>query len=468
MLDLPPSGVLLHPEALRRLGYRAIDAIVERHAQLDRMPVAAPATGAELREPLPEHGADPALVLETVLHDVLAPGLRIDHPRFLAFAAGLADPVGALGDLLVSGFSTQTAVWMASPGAATIELVVLDWLREAFGMPEPTEGVFVSGGSAANLSALAVALEERAGAERARATVYLSEETHWSVAKALRMLGVAPDHVRTLPCDGRERLVPDAVLAAVAADRAAGRLPVCVIATAGTIGTGAVDPLPELREVCDAEGLWLHVDGALGAPAALTARGRAQLRGLELGDSLVVDPHKWLFQPPGAGCLLVRDGAALERTFRATPTLLRDVRTGEVDFADRGIELTRRCRALKVWMSLKIHGAAAFRAAIDHGLDLAEHAQAVLARTPGWEIVTPAQLGVVTFRAVRGGGDPDALHARLSAAALQDGFAFVNTTRVRGMTALRLCTINPRTTREDIERTIEALGRLGLQPALGT
>jgi aromatic-L-amino-acid/L-tryptophan decarboxylase len=457
----------LEPEVARRLGHRAVEALTERLLLLPDLPVAEPAgrdeMEARLREPLPEDGCDPEQLLETVLRDVLAPGLRIDHPRFFGFVPGPSNPVGVLADALVAGFGTFAGAWLGSPGAAMVESVVLDWLRDVCRLPQTTEGLFVSGGSAANLTALAVALDERAGSERARATVYVSDEAHSSVDRALGVTGVR--RVRVLPSDRDQRLVPAHVAAAVAADRAAGWLPTCVVATAGTTGTGAVDPLADLRSVCDEHGLWLHVDGAYGAAAMLTPRGRAQLRGLELADSVTLDPHKWLFQPLDAGCLLVRDGAALERTFSISRPFLRDAApaTAEINFGDRGIELTRRFRALKLWMSLKVYGAAAFRAAVDHGLALAEHAERRLANDPGWEVMTPAQLGIVTFRVRRTGASPrelDALNSRLPAAALADGFTYVSSHRVRGATALRLCTINPRATRADVDSTIDRLAAL--------
>ena len=451
----------LDPDIARRLGYRAVDALVDRLVQLPDLPVGEPAgreaMEARLREPLPERGSDPEVVLETVLRDVLSPGLRIDHPRFFAFVPGPGNPVGVLADALAAGFSTFAGAWLGSPGAAMVETVVLDWLREVCGLPATTQGLFVSGGSMANLTALAVALEERAGSERPRATVYLSDEAHSSVERALRVTGVR--HVRVLAADRDQRLVAADVAATAAADRAAGWLPTCVVATAGTTGTGAVDPLQELRAVCDEHGLWLHVDGAHGAAAMLSPHGRAQLRGLELADSLTLDPHKWLFQPLEAGCLLVRDGAALERTFSIAPPYLRDAAPAdaEINFSDRGIQLTRQFRALKLWMSLKVYGAGAFRAAIEHGLALAEHAERRLARDPAWELVTPARLGIVTFRP---SGAGDELTARLPAAALADGFAYLSSCRVHGGTALRLCTINPRTTRADVDRTIDRLAAL--------
>jgi aromatic-L-amino-acid/L-tryptophan decarboxylase len=454
-------------DLVARLGHRVVDVLVERTARLATLPVGERADPdemeARLREPLPEDASDPVAVLDVVLRDVLAAGLRVDHPRFFAFVPSPSNPISVLADALTAGFGTFAGTWLGSPGAAMIETIVLDWLRDACGLPPTTEGVFVSGGSTANLTAVAVALDERAGSERPRACVYVSDEAHSSVERALRVTGVR--HVRVLDADRDQRLVPAAVAAAMAADRGAGRLPVCLVATAGTTGTGAVDPLPELHRVCAEYGVWLHVDGAYGAAAVLAPRGRAELRGLELADSLTIDPHKWLFQPAEAGCLLVRDGAALGRTFSTAPAYLRVAAPAEseINFADRGIQLTRQFRALKLWMSLKVFGAAAFRAAIEHGLTLAERAELQLASNPAWELMTPARLGIVTFRARRDGASPDQLddlNARLPAAALADGFAFLSSHQVHGVTALRLCTINPRTTSVDIDRTIDRVAAL--------
>jgi glutamate/tyrosine decarboxylase-like PLP-dependent enzyme len=468
-VDHRDGRITLDGETVRRLGYEIVDAIARRVDDLPERKVGEPATRAAmealLQEPAPEHGSDPHSVLETVLRDVVAPGLRVDHPRFFAYTPIPGNPVGALADALVAGSSLFAGTWQGAPGAAMVELVTLEWLRDICGLPETTEGLFVSGGSMANMTALAVALEERARGERARATVYLSEEAHSSVTRALRVLGVQPEHIRTLAADDAGRLVTSQVAEEIDADRAAGRLPACVVATAGTTGTAAIDPLPELRRLCDDNGLWLHVDGAYGAAAMITTRGRALLRGIEAADSLTLDPHKWLFQPLEAGCLLVRDGAALERVFSVSPAYLRDTAgaEAEVNFAERGLQLTRQFRALKLWMSIKVFGLEAYRTAIDNGIDLAEHAERLLARDPTWEIVTPAQLGMVTFRAVARGApahELDELNARLPAAALADGFMYLTTTQARGMTVLRLCTINPRTTREDVEQVVERLRAL--------
>jgi aromatic-L-amino-acid decarboxylase len=230
-----------------------------------------------------------------------------------------------------------------------------------------------------------------------------------------------------------------------------------VVASAGTTNTGAIDPLPELVELCRAEGIWLHVDGAYGAPAALCDAGRAALAGMGEADSLVLDPHKWLFQPYDVGCVLVRRPGALERAFSMNPEYLKDVMgaSGEVHFGNRSLELTRRSRAVKLWLTFKTYGAARLRAAVARGIELAEAAEAILRRSPEmWEIVTPAQLGIVTF-ALRG-GDAN-LHAARARVLSDSGYAAVTSTTLKDRSVLRLCTINPLTTEADLEETIRRL-----------
>ena len=265
------------------------------------------------------------------------------------------------------------------------------------------------------------------------------------------------EQVRVIATDEHQRLPAAALRAAVEEDLAAGRRPFCAAATAGTTSTGAVDPLREIHAVCEAHGLWLHVDGAYGAPAALTEAGAAALDGLGLADSLVIDPHKWLFQPYEIGCVLVREPGLLERVFSLEGDYLRDTGGGAVNFRDRGPELTRGARALKLWMSVRVFGLDAFRAAIAHGIALAEHAERQLRERAGWEVATAAQLGIVTFR--RSGLDDDG-HTRLSAAMVADGFAAPSTTIAGGRVVLRLCTINPRTTFADIDATLDRMEQL--------
>jgi aromatic-L-amino-acid/L-tryptophan decarboxylase len=438
-----PEPLSLPPDEMRRLGYRVVDRIVDHLGELRELPPIrvgdADALRAAVGGPPPELPGEPDAALDALFEHVLPFVQHPDHPRFFARIGSPSNFMSVLGDLLASGFNVFTGSWTGGSGPSTVELVVVDWLRSICGLPEGSEGVLVTGGSVASLVGLAAARTARGPG-----VVYVSPEGHASVARAARLLGLQP---RVLPV-----LTADAVRAA--GDESA----IAIAATAGTTSTGAVDPLDELAEL----DLWLHVDGAYGAPAVLTERGRAALAGLERADSLVLDPHKWLFQPYEIGCVLVREPELLERTFTLSGAYLRDTLGGEVNFRNRSVQLTRGGRALKLWLSLRTFGLAAFRDAIAHGIALAEHAEALLRERPGWEVVSPAQLAIVCFRR---DGDDD-LQTRLSAAMVADGFAAPSTTEVDGRVALRLCTINPRTTFNEIEETIWRLDALSGSCAL--
>ena len=440
----------LPPDEMRRLGYRVIDRIVDHLETLDSQPPVVVGEAGALRSALggsaPEAPGDPDAALDRLFDEVLPWTSRMNHPRFFARIGSPSNYISTLADALASGFNLLGTSWVATSGPSTIELTVIDWLRSWCGMPAGTAGLLVSGGSVASLTALVAAREARGGAG---GVVYLSDQAHASILRDLKVMGER--EVRVLPSDSSLRLPVDAVASAVAADRAAGRTPFAVVANAGTTNTGAVDPLPELADLCAAEGLWFHVDGAYGAAAALCESGRKALVGIGRADSLTIDPHKWLFQPYEAGAVLIREPGLLESTFTLNGEYLRDTFGGEVNFRDRGIQLTRGVRALKLWLSVEVFGLSAFRDAVAHGIALAEHAEAVLRSRPGWEIVTPAQLGIVCF--ARDGGD----ESQISAATVRDGYAAPSTTVLRGRTVLRFCTINPRTTFEDIEATIERM-----------
>ncbi|HEX5782601.1 MAG TPA: aminotransferase class V-fold PLP-dependent enzyme [Solirubrobacteraceae bacterium] len=433
MLSLPP-------DEMRRLGYRVVDRIVDHFERVGDLPPIRVGQATDLQAalggPPPEAPSDPDAALDALFEQVLPFIQHPDHPRFFARIGSPSNFVSVLADAAASGFNVFAGSWTGGSGPAAVELVVLDWLRELCGLPEGADGVLVSGGSVASLVALAAA-RERAPDD---AVVYVSSEGHASIPRALRLLDL---RYVVVPARNDHRLHPDDVRMAMVAE---GGTPFCVVATAGTTSTGAVDPLEDLAEL----GLWLHVDGAYGAPAALTGA----LTGLEHADSLVLDPHKWLFQPYEIGCVLMREPGLLERTFSLSGVYLRDTMGEEVNFRDRSVQLTRTSRALKLWLSLRIFGVAAFREAIAHGIALAEHAERVLRAREGWEVVSPAQLAIVCFR--REGVD----QTRLAAAMVDDGFAAPSTTEVGGRVALRLCTINPRTMFEDIERTIERMEQL--------
>ncbi|MHB1537186.1 MAG: pyridoxal phosphate-dependent decarboxylase family protein [Solirubrobacteraceae bacterium] len=440
---------------MRHLGYWVVDRVVEHFEAGRDGPAIEASSPAQLRAALggelPHSGQEPLLALQQLVDVALQNMQHGDHPRYFARVPGPSSFAGVLGEWLGSGFNAIATSWAGGSGPATVELVALDWLRQLLGLPDGTEGIALSGGSIANLTGLAAARDAVGPG-----VAYLSDQTHASIVRALHTLGFDADHVRVLDSDGRFQLTAASVRAEIAADRACGRVPRFVVATAGTTNTGAVDELAGLAELAAAEGLWLHVDGAYGAPAALTPKGRATLAGIARADSLVLDPHKWLFQPYDIGCLFVRRPSVLEHAYSIHPEYLADIRSdgGRVNFGDRSLELTRRSRALKLWLTFRIHGVDGLRAAIARGIELAEHAEQLVRADTRWELVTPAQLGIVTFA---GAGWAPERHAASAAAASATGEAAVTSTRLRGRSALRLCTINPLTSEADIERTLALL-----------
>ena len=461
-------------EAMRRAGYATVDALVARLADPGADPVLRRAGAAEMRArlggPPPEQPAEYGVVLSRVLADVLPYAARTDHPGYLAFIPSFTTWPAALAELTAAAANLYCGAWLEAAGAAQVELEVIDWFRGWLGLPAGTAGVLVSGGSAANLTALLVA-REAAGGPSPDLVVYVSDQAHSSLARTARAMGLRPHQVRVLPADGRWRLAPGTVTAAVAADRAAGRVPFAVCASAGSTNTGAVDPLDGLADVCAAERLWLHVDAAYGGFAALTAAGRAALAGLGRADSVTLDPHKWLYQPMECGAVLIRDGARLERTFAIHPDYLDGNAVqgaGQVNFADRGLQLSRGFRALKVWVTVQTFGLAAIRACIQRNLELAEYAEGLIRSHPGLTLMAPATLGIVCFRRDWPGCDEAETERRgtaLAAALEREGTALVSTTRLAGRHAIRLCILNPTSTEQHVRRVIEHFASAPAPPA---
>ena len=456
------SRISLSEDEMRKFGYRVVDLLVEHFANVGNGPVGAKGEPAKLiplfdKDP-PEKGRDPNELLAQLARDVLPNNLHVDHPRFFAFVPGPNNFVSTMADALVAGFNVFNGTWLGGSAAAAVELGVARWLCRVCGLPAAAGGLFVSGGSMANLTALVAArhglLQDRIDG----AVVYFSDQTHSSVERALRVVGFLPQQLCKLPSDDSFRLSIQTLGAAVAEDRAKGLRPFCIIANAGTTNTGAVDPLSELSELAKTEKMWLHVDGAFGAAAILSERGRQLLGGLDRADSISLDPHKWLFQSFECGCVLVRDVALLRSAFQIKADYLRDVHRATVEFnpADHGVQLTRSFRALKVWLSLQTFGVAAFREAIARGFELAELAERELRARKGWEILSPAQMATVCFRF----GKSDETQTQLVDLVMKEQFALLTSTELRGIAALRLCTINPRTRDRDIIETIDHLDRL--------
>ncbi|MFT4769180.1 MAG: aromatic-L-amino-acid decarboxylase [Glaciecola sp.] len=452
----PPDTLGMDAQEMRRLGYAVVDAVIQRLENKHSEPAIAAAEPGPLLEilggALPEEAYPTDESLDLLINSALFHQQHGDHPRYFARIPGPSSFAAIIGEWIGVGFNSIAASWPGGSGPSAVELVVIDWLRQLMGLPKNTEGVLVSGGSQASLTAIAAVR-----ALKGQGCVYLSDQTHASLLRALRTLGFGEQDIRILESDGHYTMSAESVQDAITKDKRRGLTPMMIIATAGSTNTGAVDPINLLADICAEYDVWLHVDGAYGAPAALTKSGKLSLEGIQRADSLTLDPHKWLFQPYDVGCLLIRPGV-LEPCFSMNPEYLKDVRGADnaTNFRNRGFELTRRSRALKLWFSFRSYGVAKFREAIDYSIALTEFAEQYLRENPDrWEIISPAQLGIICF-ALRGESAQE--HERRAQSLSESGFACVTTTRLKDRTVLRLCIINPLTTQADITETIDRLG----------
>lgn len=462
-----PGREDLSPEDLRRFAHEAVDWMVSYLTSFGEKPILPGELPAKvfslLREPLPERGSPPADVLGEFLDRIVPFATDLQHPGNFAYIPNSTGVVGVVADLLAATLNQNVSLVRGGASAAAVEVEVVQWLRSLLGLPEEGGGVLTSGGSLANLMGLALA-RERAGRGPGR-IFYISEETHSSIERGLRFLGVPEDALRRLPVDDSFHLSPSALKDAIHRDRSMGLTPSAVVATAGTIGSGAVDPLPELAEVCRETGLWLHVDGAYGAIAAAAPGGAFLRAGLAAADSLSLDPHKWLFVPIDTSCLLVKDAASMRRFFTVVPEYLK-VSAAEQEVhqpMESTIELSRRFRALRLWMVLKTYGAEAVRGRIEEHLSLARKLASWIEDDPDFELAAPVETSTVAFRYVPA--------ARLSPEQIdranedmldrlnREPGLFLSRNRLRGRFTLRACITGLRTTEEDLRRLWSACRR---------
>ena len=463
------SPLDLDPETMRKVGYQVVDRIVQHLTEMDTEPAWDFLTREEgerrLREPVPEKGTPLEELIPVLYRDVLAYAGRIGHPRFFAFVPSAVTFAGVMGDFIAAAHNPFVGTWLGGSGPSMLELVVMDWIRDMLGLPPGSGGLLTSGGSAATVMAMVVA-RQATGVATEDAIIYTSDQTHVCVPRAAWIAGFPKPAVRTLPTGDRYRLDPDHLARTVESDRKSGKHPFMVVANAGATNTGDVDPLPELGELAARESLWFHVDAAYGGFARITKRGRKALAGMETADSWVLDPHKWLFQGYECGSLLVKNPDLLRETFQIFPEYMQDVRLGEEqpNFGDRGIQLTRTSRAFKIWLSLKNLGLDAFRKAVDRSLDLALLAEQRIRNDPGFELLSPARLGVVCFRIAADGvpeGDLESRNREVLTRLNQSGYAFLSSTRLQGKFSLRLCILSHRTTEADVHGVLDRLRELG-------
>ena len=390
-------------DEMRRMGYATIERLVDHILSLETQPARGDVGAADLcrrlREPAPEQGVAYEPLLDQLLAEWVPRSFTAPGPGYLAYIPGGGlYPVG-LADLIADVVNRYTGVWLAAPALVQLESNTLDWLRDWMEFPAQTRGLFTTGGSMAHFNAVLCAREQHLGSEIRPGVLYGSTQMHHSMIKSARLAGIMPDRIRTVPVDKQFRMDVGALAVAIAADRRGGLRPFCVMSSAGTTNTGAVDPLNAIADLCAREGLWHHVDGAYGAFFYMCPELRDLMPGLSRADSLTLDPHKGLFLPYGTGALLVRDGAALRRAHEATASYLPNPPEGD-DFYDPhqyGPELSRGFPGLRVWLCVKLYGAGRFRAALEEKRSLALEAAARVATVPGIVMVAPPQVSLFAF-----------------------------------------------------------------------
>jgi aromatic-L-amino-acid/L-tryptophan decarboxylase len=471
------TDIDLSPDTFRELGYRVVDILVNHLATLAQrdMPVRTPVPDSVRKHLLTQPPLSEASDLDALLNafvDVVLPyPMGNGSPRFFAWVNSPSAPFGVLAELLAAGMNPSVA---GGDHAATyVEHAVLNWLKVWLSYPTESGGILTSGGSEANLIALAVMRSVKAeGHMRAEGfqrethpmVLYTSNQGHSCLQKVVQLLGFGSNALRQIPVDAEYRLDVAHLKTQIAADRAAGFRPVCVAASAGTVNTGAIDPLEALADLCDEEGLWLHVDGAyggLGILAEQTGGIEGLYRGLEHADSLAVDPHKWMYIPVECGCVLVRAASAMRNTFSLVPPYLRD-QAALPWFSEFGIQQTRGFKALKLWLVMQHLGERGYREFISRDVALARALQARLRGRGDFELVAAGPLSITCFRyAPPGVRDLDALNRELLERIQGEGHVYLTSTELEGQLVLRACVVNFRTTEADLDRLLEAVAEAG-------
>ena len=394
------------------------------------------------------------------------------HPRFFGYVASPSTPIGAYADLIASALNANITCWRSGPAGTELEQLVVRWLGSLIEYDAEAKGLLTSGGSMANMIALLVASRRVLGSEASPKglwnsgqplIIYASEEAHMSIAKAADILGLGRDQVHVVACDDQKRMRVDSLRQQIETDLQESLRPCCVVASAGTVNTGVVDPLEEIARVASEFDLWFHVDGAYGAPGVLDQRKKHLFTGLTLADSVSLDPHKWLYVPVDAGCLLFRDANPVKATFSTDEADYIKVHGHSDDEAfaywDYGVELSRRFRALKVWLTLSYYGAHRIADAVSNDISLAAYMGELVSAADDFELLAPVELSICCFRYVQAGRntDLDQLNAAIMSRVQTSGRAYLSNATVNGHFALRACITNFRTTKSDIELTLETI-----------
>ena len=469
-------------EALDQIASAAAALVQEYFAEIRERPVIAPnhagKTKGAVNVELPGEGRP----LEELLDEcrtVMGLSRHNGHPRFFGYVASPSTPVGAYADLLASALNANITCWRSAPAGTEIEQLVVRWLGSLIRYDENSKGLLTSGGSMANMIALLIASRRKLGVEAAQKglwnagpplTIYASEEVHMSIPKAADILGIGRDQVRVVSCDERQRMRVGELVTRIETDRKDGFRPCCVVASAGTVNTGAIDPLAEIAEIARRFDLWFHVDGAYGAPGVLDQRKAARFADLERANSVSLDPHKWLYVPVDAGCLLFRDPAAAVATFSTEEADYIKVHGLSEDAAfaywDYGVELSRRFRALKVWLTLGYYGTRRLAESISNDVSMAAYMGDLVARADDFELLARVELSICCFRYLPPNASESELNRvneKIMAAVQKGGRAYLSNATVNGKFALRACITNFRTTKADIDETLEVVREVARQ-----
>jgi glutamate/tyrosine decarboxylase-like PLP-dependent enzyme len=462
-------------EAFEQISSAAAALVQEYFAEIRERPVIAPnhagKTKAALNVELPAEGRP----LEELLDEcrtVMDLSRHNGHPRFFGYVASPSTPAGAYADLIASALNANVTCWRSAPAGTELEQLVVRWLGSLIRYDDNSKGLLTSGGSMANMIALLIASRRKGGVEARKGlwnagppmTIYASEEVHMSIPKAADILGFGRDHVRLVSCDEKQRMCINELVTRIETDKKNGFRPCCVVASAGTVNTGAIDPLAEIAEIANQFELWFHVDGAYGAPGVLDQRKAPLFAGLERADSVSLDPHKWLYVPVDAGCLLFRDPAAAAAAFSTEEADYIKVHGLSEDAAfaywDYGVELSRRFRALKVWLTLGYYGTRRLAQSISNDVSMAAYMGELVSRAEDFELLAPVELSICCFRYVTPNANENVLNRvneEIMAAVQKGGRAYLSNATVNGKFALRACITNFRTTKADIEETLNVV-----------
>ncbi len=465
------------PDEIRRAGHSAVEMMADYLGSVPHRRVYPNVASREIRDQLDArlpHDPQPIDEVLAAFRDVLVPNSRQNaHPRMFGYVQAPGTAVAAIADLLASTLNANLTAWRSAPAAVELERLTIEWIKEIVGCDRGAAGLFVSGGSMANFAALAAARGARSTGHGDNALrIYASEETHHSIAKAATLLGIGSENVRHVQVDERFRIRIDDLEAKIAEDLHNGHRPFVVVANAGTVNTGAFDSLREVARAAQQFGLWMHVDASYGGFARLAPSARALFDGIEHADSISLDPHKWLYLPVDCGCVLYRDPQTARAAFAHEAEYTRVI-SQEADeafaFWDYGPELSRRFRALKVWMTLKTVGVRAFSDSIEKDIGCARHLESLVRASDDFEMLAPVELSIFCFRHVpaqlRGasGEQVDSWNERLLVALQRDGSSYLSNARINGRFALRGCVLNYRTTFNDMEILLADLRRVAAQ-----